>query len=59
MLYLTCTMVFSVDIAHYGVPRAKDWVFVDCGTNSSYCINLSSKRLNTKRKEIQRENDIL
>ena len=32
MLYLTCTVISSVDLAHYGVPRAKDWVFVDCGT---------------------------
>ena len=32
MLYLTCTMIFSVDLAHYGVPRAKHWVSVDCGT---------------------------
>ena len=26
------TMISSVDLAHYGVSRAKDWVFVDCGT---------------------------
>ena len=32
MLYLTCTTITSVDLAHYGVPRAKDWVPVDCGT---------------------------
>ena len=32
MLYLTCTMISSVDIAHYGVAHAKDWVSVDCGT---------------------------
>ena len=32
MLYLTCTMISSVDLAHYGVSRAKDWVSVDCGT---------------------------
>ena len=25
-------MIFSVDLAHYGVSRAKDWVSVDCGT---------------------------
>ena len=31
-LYLTCTMISSVDRAHYGVSRAKDWVSVDCGT---------------------------
>ena len=33
MLYLTCTMITSVDLAHYGVSRAKDWVSVDYGTN--------------------------
>ena len=32
MLYLTCTMISSVDFAHYSVSRAKDWVSVDCGT---------------------------
>ena len=32
MLYLICTMISSVDLAHYGVSRAKDWVPVDCGT---------------------------
>ena len=32
MLYLTCTTITSVDLAHYGVSRAKDWESVDCGT---------------------------
>ena len=32
MLYLTCTTITSVDLAKYGVSRAKDWVSVDCGT---------------------------
>ena len=32
MLYLTYTTITSVDLAHYGVSRAKDWVSVDCGT---------------------------
>ena len=32
MLYLTCITITSVDLAHYGVSRAKDWVSVDCGT---------------------------
>ena len=36
MLYLTCTTITSVDLAHYGVSRAKDWVSVDCGTNNIY-----------------------
>ena len=34
MVYLTCTMISSVDLAHYGVYRAKDWVSVHCGTIS-------------------------
>ena len=34
MLYLTCTTIISVDLAHYGVSRAKVWVSVDCGTSS-------------------------
>ena len=29
MLYLTCTTRTSVDLAHYGVSRAKDYVSVD------------------------------
>ena len=32
MLYLTCTMIYSVDLAHYGVSCDTDWVSVDCGT---------------------------
>ena len=32
MLYLTCTTMTSVDLAHYGISRAKDWVSVNCGT---------------------------
>ena len=32
VLYLTCTTITSVDLAHYGVSRAKDLVSVDCGT---------------------------
>ena len=32
MFYLTCTMITSVDLAHYGVSRAKDCVTMDCGT---------------------------
>ena len=33
MLYLTCTMIFSVDLAHYGVSRVKAWVSGDYGTS--------------------------
>ena len=36
MLYLTCTTITSVDLAHYGVSRAKDWVSVYCGTTSIF-----------------------
>ena len=32
MHFLTCTTITSVDLAHYGVSRAKDWVSVDGGT---------------------------
>ena len=32
----TCTMISTVDLAHYGVSRAKDWVSVDCGTMYFY-----------------------
>ena len=32
MLYLTFTTITSVDLAHYRVSRAKDWVSVNCGT---------------------------
>ena len=31
-LYHMGTMISSVDLAHYGISRAKDWVSVDCGT---------------------------
>ena len=34
MLYLTCTMISTVDLAHYGVSHAKDWVSMDCGTSA-------------------------
>ena len=40
MLCLTCTTITSVDLAHYEVSRAKDWVSVDCGT-----IHMRSKAL--------------
>ena len=32
MLYFTCTIISSVDLAHYGVSRVKDWISGDCGT---------------------------
>ena len=46
MLYLTCTTITSVDLAHNGVSRAKDWVSVDCGTSTKYCcVNLRFLKL--------------
>ena len=41
MLYLTCIMISSIELAHYGVPRAKDWVSVDCGTRASLLFRCS------------------
>ena len=35
----TCTMILSVDLAHYGISRVKDWVSGDCGTMySQICL---------------------
>ena len=41
MLYLTCTTITSVDLAHYRVSRAKDWVSVDCGTTTFISVSIS------------------
>ena len=50
MTYLTCTTITSINIAHYGVSRAKDWVSVDCGTimniynsNKAFYLNLETE----------------
>ena len=43
MLYLTCTTITSVDLAHYGVSRAKDWVSVDCGTKQYTSLQVFEK----------------
>ena len=48
MLYLTCTTITSVDLAHYGVSRAKDWVSVDCGTISCYRTPKEAYALNSQ-----------
>ena len=40
MLYLTCTTITSIDLAHYGVSRAKDWVSVKCGTMGSWGLKV-------------------
>ena len=42
MLSLTCTMIFSVDLAHYGVSRIKDWVSRDCGTRVNTHLRINS-----------------
>ena len=36
MLYLTCTMISSVDLACYGVSRVKGLVSLDFGTREVY-----------------------
>ena len=41
MLYLTCTTITNVDLAHCGVSRAKDWVSVNCGTRHFNFLLLS------------------
>ena len=33
MLYLTCTTISSIDLAHDGVSRATERVSEDCGTS--------------------------
>ena len=30
--------ITSVDLAHYGVSRALNWVSVDCGTKPHYIV---------------------
>ena len=44
MLYLTCTTITSIDLAHYGVSRAKDWVSVKCGTSNLYMSTKEKKK---------------
>ena len=47
MLYLTCTVISSVDLVYQGVSRAKDWVSVACGTSTLKRIkNSTSKNWN-------------
>ena len=38
MFCLTCTTLSSVELARYGVSRAKDWVSGDCDTISILSI---------------------
>ena len=63
MLYLTCTTITSVDLAHYEVSRAKDWVSVDCGIILCKSVNflflLLSARVShpvSEYKEYREEN---
>ena len=42
MLYLTCTTINSVDLAHYGVSLAKDCVSVDCGIRACTVCDVSN-----------------
>ena len=44
MLYLTCTAITSVALAHYGISRAEDWVSVDCGTITIISFIFHSKK---------------
>ena len=50
MLYLTCTTITSVDLAHYGVSRAKDWVSVYCGTRQ-HLLGQRSETLVSRAKD--------
>ena len=36
VLYLTCTKIFSVDLAHYGVSGTKDWGICELWCKSQY-----------------------
>ena len=45
MLYLTCTMISSVDLACYRVSHAKVWVSVDCGTILNAELNRGSDKM--------------
>ena len=49
MLYLTCAMISSVDLAHYGVSCAKDWVSVDCGSILCVIFYLDENMVNFLR----------
>ena len=45
MLYLTCTMISSVELAHNGISPAEDWVSVDCGTNDVILVLFYEKQI--------------
>ena len=46
IIYLTCTMIFSEDLARYGISRAEEWVSVDPGTMT---FSVSLHTLNVAR----------
>ena len=48
MLYLTCTTITSVDLEHYGVSRAKDWLSVNCGTSHTIQISYETALLTSE-----------
>ena len=52
MLYLTCTIISSEDLAHYGVSRIKDWISGDCGTRRVIPLNRLIIALDMHRTEI-------
>ena len=57
MLYLTCTTITSVDLAHYGVPRANDWVSVDCGTRTfwTFVFNVFERSFIDRKQQCQND----
>ena len=59
MLYFTCTMKSSVDLAHYGLSRAKDWVSLDCG-RSAFTVNaiipvMRARNIYTRQKKKEKK----
>ena len=59
MLYLTCTTITSVGLAHYGVSRAKDWVSVDCGTISHIADDIALQKLQKTKNICIRTSTVL
>ena len=45
MLYVTCNMIFSVDLVCYGVSHAKDLCIRDCGTRHVIQYSIPNKKL--------------
>ena len=53
MLYLTCTTITSVDLAHYGVSHAKDCVSVDCGKSGFVNFQSSLARISLVKRSFE------